>query len=208
MMTRGRYIVIEGTDGAGKGEQVKRVLERLDDCYIPARSIYEPGGTLMGDEIRRILKDKDLPRQPITNVFLFNAARAEALTHIKTLVEAGVWVVCDRNRISTFVYQGHAEGVELGALYELDELVHRLVGIAPDLELVLRVPLELAAERIQRRGEERDYFEQLGIEQKLLAGYDLEANARQLPLIDASGSIDEVFAQVWSFIEPLIKEAE
>ncbi len=208
-MSRGRYIVLEGTDGAGKTEQVKRVIAALERRGKRAVSVYEPGGnTLMGDEIRRILKANSIPRQALTNVMLFNAARVEALTTIKRHVDAGEWVVCDRNRLSTFVYQSFAEGIDRTLIKLVDEELHEYVGILPDLELVLIVPWDVAKDRMAKRNEEADYFESSLELQRLILGYEYEAHRRDLPKIEASGTIEEVFELVWQHIEPLLEEAK
>lgn len=208
-MKRGRYAVLEGIDGSGKTTQTELVIKKLADIGIEAISVYEPGGgTEMGREIRQLLKEGP-DREPGTNACLFNAARVEALTQIKHHILSGRWVICDRNRLSTFAYQGHGEGVDLKLLHRLDVLIHDLVGINPDLEMIFKVTPAVAATRLKQRGTV-DYFEKLGADfaDRVRDGYVREARRLNLPVINADPSIEEVFGHVWGYIQPLLPKGE
>lgn len=207
MTSHGRYIVLEGTDGAGKSLQAEMLIRKLVSSDIPSALIYEPGGgTLMGQKIRELLKDPQLQRESGTDVFLFVAARVEALTKVKELTRRGTWCVSDRHWLSTMAYQGYGHGFDLEMLHWLRQRMYIQMGIKPDLELVLSVPGDVAANRRNRRGT-TDYFEQQGREfdNRVRQGYIREANRLHIPIVDASGTPEEVFENVWHYTKPLIK---
>lgn len=208
-MKKGRYIVIEGADGTGKGKQAKMLLERLRGIGVQAVSVFEPGwGSAMSQRIRMLLKDKSMLRDPMTNVLLFNASRVETLTALGRNLNEGIWVVSDRNRISTAVYQGHAEGINLDLIYSLELSLSEITGVEPDVELVLSATKAVTDDRLVHRLSGDDYFESLPSFERVPIGYLYEAKRRGLEVIDAAGTPEDVHDQIWDHIQPLLAEGE
>jgi len=113
-MEKGQRIVIEGHDGTGKSSQVGYIREKLLTEYgIKSIEFHEPAGTQMADEIRTLLKNGNIRRDPETDVWLFSAARCDIQKKIgKKALENGLWTVSARNHISTLAYQGKGDGVD------------------------------------------------------------------------------------------------
>lgn len=202
---RGRFITLEGTDGAGKSTQgafVERFLrERGVDCV----RTREPGGSPMGEAIRSLLLDRDnLPATPAAELLLVFAARAQ---HIAELIEPslarGTWVLCDRFTDATYAYQGAAGG--LG--YEAVSIVEQWVQgeLRPDLTLVFDVPLDVGRARTQGRGGGADRFESLDdrAKEKIRAAYlDLATRfPSRIEVIDAAEPIRRVEVAVSRVLE-------
>src|SRR3990172_10791824 len=136
-LTGGRYIALEGGEGAGKSTLARMVRTRLEAAGRVVRLVREPGGTAVGEGIRRLLLD-DGRLEPWTEALLFAAQRAElAAEVIKPALDRGEWVVSDRSYYSSLAYQGIARG--LG--FEKVRLVNEwgLAGVVPDLVVVLMV---------------------------------------------------------------------
>lgn len=203
---RGKVIVIEGAEGVGKSTQAERLAGRLAVHGYECRTdVREPGGTPMGEELRALLKNQDIPRQPQTNLSLFNAARVELIGQvIEPELTVGRWVVCDRNRLSSHAYQGHGEGMNIE--YVRAKCADAIGDILPDLiELVLYCDETERRDRLEKRGG-TDYFESQGsnFHQRVVAGYEIEAKALGLSYIDGNGSVDEVHECLWQHVEPLL----
>jgi dTMP kinase len=136
-LTRGRYIALEGGEGAGKSTLARMVRTRLEAAGRVVRLVREPGGTAAGEGIRRLLLD-DGRLEPWTEALLFAAQRAElAAEVIKPALERGEWVVADRSYYSSLAYQGIARGLGLEKVRLLNEW--GLAGVVPDLVVVLMV---------------------------------------------------------------------
>lgn len=190
------FISLEGIDGSGKTTQAKRLAEAMG---TEAMMVREPGGTVAGERIRELLKDPELELDPLAELLLFCAARAQLVEHvIRPAIEAGRAVVCDRFSDSSVAYQGVARG--LGA-----ERVERLCDLAtgglwPDLTVLLRLHPEVAAERIAAEGRAADRFEGEGMELQKRVAEGYEDVARRHPdrvrVVDASGDPDAVHAAV------------
>lgn len=201
---RGRFIAIEGVDGAGKGEQSRRLLQALQAAGVDAILTREPGGSPGAEEIRQLLVRGSAERwDAMTELLLVNAARRDHLRHtIWPALERGCWVLSDRYADSTRAFQGFAGGLELTLVDEL----HRQVtgGFDPDLTLVLDLSPELSLARTRARGGNEDRFEQKGLAYQQRVGDGFRALAARSPqthaLIDASGSIDEVAARIWKVL--------
>ena len=190
------FISIEGIDGSGKTSQAKRLAEALGGDTVLVR---EPGGTEPGERIRELLKDPELEIDPLAELLLFCAARAELVAEvIGPAREAGRDVVCDRFSDSSVAYQGFARGLGTERVEELCDLATG--GVWPDLTLFLRLHPEVAMERIAAEGRAADRFEGEGLElqQRVAEGYEEVAgrHPERVRVIEASGSPDEVHAAV------------
>lgn len=148
---RGRLIVLEGPEGAGKTTQLRRLSGRLDAAGIPHRILREPGGTPLGDEIRRHLLDGEHDMTPAAEALLFIASRAELVaTVIRPALAAGTNVLLDRFFLSTYAYQVVGRGLDEGAVRQANALATG--GLAPDLTLLLRIPAGEGLTRAAGRG--------------------------------------------------------
>jgi dTMP kinase len=210
MSERGRYIVIEGNDGTGKSTQVDRLERRLATLGITCSQLHEPDGVPTASKLRDIIKDGRLERDAWTNVLLFTAARRlNWLQHVEPALEKGQVVVAARNWFSTVVYQGYGQGVPID---KIEAFTRDNIGeeyLEPDLALILSLQnTAIRDERIAGRGElERpDTFESMpqDFQERLDAGYLELAVSRNLDVIDASHSVDEVEAEIWNRVEPLV----
>ena len=148
---RGRFLVFEGIEGAGKSTQLRLVERRLRDAGVKTLATREPGGTPLGESLRAVLLD---PRftgmSPAAELLVMFAARAEHLAKvIEPALAAGTWVLCDRFTDATFAYQGGGRGVDAARIAVLEETVQG--GVRPDLALVLDVPVEVGLARAGRR---------------------------------------------------------
>ena len=181
------FISLEGIDGSGKTTQAKLLADALGSETVLIR---EPGGTVAGERIRELLKDAAVEFDPLAELLLFCAARAELVAEvIRPALEAGRDVVCDRFSDSSIAYQGVARGLGAERVRELCDLATG--GLWPDLTVFLRLHPEMAADRIAAEGRAADRFEGEGLElQRLVAeGYEQIAAAEpeRIRVVDAAG---------------------
>jgi len=154
----GRFITVEGVDGAGKSTHLQWLLGFLQAQQIPVLSTREPGGTELGETLRELLLHHDMALD--TEVLLMFASRSEHLrTRILPALEAGQWVVCDRFTDASYAYQGGGRQLGADKIRQLEQWVHP--DVQPDLTVFFDVPLEVARERLER-SREQDRFEQEG----------------------------------------------
>ena len=148
-MTRGRFITLEGGDGAGKTLQAARLGGALEAQGIGTRLTREPGGSPGAEEIRRLLVSGSVERwEPLAEAMLHAAARRDHLLQtIEPALDKGLWVISDRFVDSMIVYQGYGQGADLDVLERISTL--SLGGFKPDLTLVLDIPV---AEGLRRAG--------------------------------------------------------
>jgi dTMP kinase len=153
-----RFITLEGGEGAGKSTQVHFLAEALRASGLDVLCTREPGGAPGAEKLRDLLLSGH-PWSPAAEVLLHFAARAEHVAlAIRPALEAGTWVVCDRFADSTMVYQGWGQGADRAAIATLTGMV----GLVPDLTLVLDVPVETSLQRLASRGTAPDRYERLG----------------------------------------------
>lgn len=175
---RGRFITLEGPDGSGKTTAARHLAEWLRSRAEPTILTGEPGGTPLGEEIRRLLLHGGAMSSG-AEVLLYFADRAQHVAAVvRPALDAGRLVVCDRYVDSTYAYQGYGRGVSL----ELLEHVWRLAtgGLKPDLTLLIDVPVELGLARVGRRGKhDRLEAEEKAFHERVRDGY--HALAQQEP---------------------------
>ncbi|MGE0255583.1 MAG: dTMP kinase [Alphaproteobacteria bacterium] len=199
-MARGRFITFEGGEGAGKSTQVARLVAALDGAGIATVRTREPGGSPGADAIRALLVTGETDRWDATSELLLHAAarRDHLVRTVWPALEAGRWVVSDRFADSTMAYQGSGHGLSRVAV----ATVHGLIAgeFAPDLTLILDLPVEQGLARAATRQGAETRYERMDIafHERLRAGFlDI---ARREPgrcvVIDATASVDAVAAQV------------
>jgi dTMP kinase len=196
----GRFITLEGGEGAGKSTHVKRLVEALERVGIAAVPTREPGGAPGAEKIREILVSGPPERwDPLTETLLHFAARAEHVARVvRPALARGAWVVCDRFADSTMAYQGYGQGVGRAKVEEVGGAV--LGAFRPDLTLILDVPADQGLARAAKRATGGTRYESMGIEfhQKLRDAFlDI---ARREPdrcvLIDATKPKDDVATDI------------
>ena len=196
---RGRFITIEGGEGAGKSTQVDALVAALGRSGIPTLLTREPGGSAGAEAIRELLlTGTDERWDAMTEVLLLNAARRDHVVRlIQPALERGVWVVSDRFFNSTIAYQGYGRGIAIAELMA----AHRLaVGdFLPDLTLILDLPVADGLARALRRGAGvggGDRFERLepSFHERLRAGFQaiVVENPHRCVLIDAAHDVGSV----------------
>lgn len=186
------FISLEGVDGSGKSTQARLLVEALGEGTV---AIREPGGTDAAERIRELLADPGVELEPLAELMLFLAARAEVTERvIRPALEAGKVVVADRFSDSSVAYQGAARGLGVGEVIGLCEAATD--GLWPDLTLLLRIDPAFGLGRAD--GEDRFEREGLALQQEVAAAYDEIAiiASDRVVAIDASGSIEEVHERV------------
>ncbi len=154
----GRFITLEGGEGAGKSTQAALLADTLCARGIPVLRTREPGGAPGAEILRNLLLTGGTDWAPGAEVLLHFAARAEHVAKtIRPALEAGMWVVCDRFYDSTLAYQGFGQGADTAYITALIGLV----GLVPDLTLLLDVPDVVGADRLRGRGGASDRYERL-----------------------------------------------
>lgn len=200
-----KFITFEGGEGAGKSTQVKRLAERLRAATIDPVLTREPGGCPGAEDIRALLVQGEPGRwSPLTEALLNYAARREHLDRtILPALKAGRWVISDRFADSTVAYQGYGHG--LGA--ETIARIHALVvgDFAPDLTLILDIPVKAGLERaIARTGNETRY-ERMdgGFHERMRQGFlDIARHEpKRCAVIDAGRDVDAVAADIWAAVQ-------
>jgi dTMP kinase len=193
---RGRFITVEGGEGAGKSTQVELLIAALQRAGIAAIRTREPGGSHNAEAIRRLLLEGAGDRwDSIGEALLLYAARRD---HVQRLIEpalqAGQWVVCDRFADSTLAYQGYGRGLPLAELRALHRFA--LGDFMPDLTLILDLPVAEGFARAAGRPGGADRFERLDHEfhEKLRQGFHdiAAAEPERCAILDASGERDGV----------------
>ena len=196
------FISLEGIDGSGKTTQAKLLAGALDEDVVLVR---EPGGTETGERIRQVLKDPALTLDPLAELLLFCAARAELITQVVGPArERGRDVVCDRFSDSSVAYQGVARGLGAERVEEICDLATR--GVWPDLTILLRIESERAAARIGRRVADRFEGEGIELQRRVAEGYDEVArrHPERVRVIDADHDRDSVHAAVLSEVQAVM----
>jgi dTMP kinase len=153
---RAFFVTFEGGEGSGKSTQARLLKETLEQEGRSVLLLREPGGTSLGEEVRRLLLHRETPLSPQAELLLFLAARAQLVDNvIRPALERGDTVISDRFSDSTLSYQGYGRGLNLAEIRTLD--MSATGGLTPDLTVLLDVPVEVGRERNQAN---EDAFEQ------------------------------------------------
>src|SRR3989442_9255652 len=172
-----RFITFEGIEGSGKTTQIQLLSNRLEELGIDHLLTREPGGTPIGDQIRRLVLDsRNTAMTPICELLLYAAARAQHIEQvIRPAIEAGRLVLCDRFMDATMAYQGYGRGIR----HDLIDALHGLetLSLRPDqtflFDIEARVALDRARTRDTTRAPHETRFEQenLAFHERVRAGY-------------------------------------
>jgi len=204
-MARGLLVVFEGPEGAGKSTQLRLLADWLGARGRDVVAVREPGGTIIGDEIRRILLDPTADIVPRSEALLFMASRAQLVEReIRPALESGATVLLDRFFLSTYAYQGVGRGIPEADLRAANTIATQ--GLVPDLTLLLTMPVAAGLARAIDRGE-RDRMERADLEFHERVARAFEAFATRewqeghpecgpIVLVDANGTQPAVFDRV------------
>ncbi|MBX3650746.1 MAG: dTMP kinase [Burkholderiales bacterium] len=201
-MSRGRFITLEGMDGAGKTTHLEWLRGQLAGRGLPLTVTREPGGTPLGEALRGLLLDSREPRTPDTEALLMFAARHE---HIVTVIEpalaAGRWVLCDRFTDATYAYQAGGSGMAWDRVAALERWVQG--ELQPDLTLYFDLSPEVGRKRT-RQVREPDRFEreQAAFFERVRAAYLRRAteHPQRIRIIDAARSVAEIQSELQNII--------
>jgi dTMP kinase len=198
---RGRFITLEGGEGAGKTTQSALLATALAARGIAALRTREPGGSAGAEVLRELLLGGSVDWSPRAETLLHFAARTEHVVKtIQPAVAAGSWVICDRFYDSTMAYQGYGQGADRAFITEQI----RLLAMDPDLTIVLDVPAADAAERMRRRGDLADRYERLdqAFHARVREGFRIIAasDPRRCLLLDAAGEIEAVHSAIMTAV--------
>ncbi|HET6998718.1 MAG TPA: dTMP kinase [Solirubrobacterales bacterium] len=191
------FISLEGVDGSGKSTQARLLVAALGPGTV---AIREPGGTDAAERIRELLADPGVPLEPLAELLLFLAARADLTERvIRPALEDGRDVVSDRFSDSSVAYQGAARGLGVGEVIGLCDTATD--GLWPDLTLLLKVDPELGLGRAA--GEDRFESEGLELQRAVAEAYEEIAiiASDRMVVIDATGTVEEVHERVMAIVD-------
>jgi dTMP kinase len=206
----GKFISIEGIEGAGKSTQLAFINDYLSSKGKSLVVTREPGGTELSEEIRDLLlKPRSQGMDVNTELLMMFAARAEHVAQkIKPAIARGDWVISDRFVDATFAYQGGGRGIDVERIQQLADWT--LQGLKTDLTIVFDLSVELSQERVTSRNEGKDRFEQEKatfferIRQSYIDRSLLEPN--RVKVIDASQTIEQVQQQLTTILDKLLED--
>src|SRR5262245_4603815 len=211
---KGCFITFEGTEGAGKSTHIQRLAEFLSSAGFKIRTLREPGGTAIGEEIRHTLKHsaQNHAMTPEAELLLMNASRAQLVREvIRPALAANEIVLCDRFYDSTVAYQGYGRQVDLQSVRQMIDFA--VGSTRPDLTLLLVVSQRMSEERrlarqstlefIRDRMEEADraFFERVAQGYRAIAA----AEPKRVRVIDGGGAVQAIEGEIWNVVEPLLK---
>jgi dTMP kinase len=207
-MSRGRFITLEGIEGAGKSTIARIAQEWLSGRGVHVRATREPGGTPLAERIRSVVLERSEEAiTPEAETLLMFAARSIHLANlIRPALARGEWVICDRFTDATRAYQGGGRGVDAALLGELVRAVHG--DLRPDLTLLLDLPVALGMQRARARRGVVDRFEEERepFFERVRAAY-LELARREpgrVRVLDASQPLEAVSVEVTRILEALL----
>lgn len=206
-MSSGRYIVIEGAEGAGKTTQLLLLANKLRAAGLSTRIFTEPDNrsNLTSRTINLIANHPSYPMNNRTEVLLYNAARVQSLEIIRRSVLNGVYCLCDRNYLTTLVSEFYGRG-DTPEYETINQIVSFAVdGIEPDLTVIIDAPLTTLLDRLRlKTSDDNPIKVDESLLERIRAGYLWEANQRQYPVVFSTKDIDETSNEIWKLILPVI----
>jgi dTMP kinase len=205
---RGKYIVFEGVQGAGKTTQINLLAAKLQKSGQQVHITREPGGTdMLARSIRKITQDPQIAISKRAEVLLYNAARAQSLAFIEKMLARGVWVICDRNYLSTLVVQATANDDSIS--YDEAEMICKFAvqDSEPNVVFIFDAPPEVTQARIESRTN-KERFDQLGLDfvRRCREAYLAEAKKRDnLIIVKANREENKIAREIWQHIKTLQK---
>ena len=191
MSVRGKFLTLEGVDGAGKSTHQKFIADFLARRAPHVVQTREPGGTELAERLRATILEQAMP--PLVETLLIFAARADHVARvIRPALDAGHWVVCDRFSDATVAYQGAGKGVAPELIGSLADAAHR--GVAPDRTLVFDCSYEIARKRLEGKTLDRFEREDRAFFERVRAAYLERARAEpaRVRIVDAAAPVAEI----------------
>ncbi|AWP84927.1 dTMP kinase [Bordetella bronchiseptica] len=207
MTPRGRFITLEGVDGAGKSTHTAWMVQALRDLGLTVLATREPGGTPVGEKLRELLLSEPMALE--TETLLMFAARCEHVREvIAPTLARGEWVVCDRFTDASYAYQGGGRQLGAARVAALEQWVHP--DLQPDRTWLFDVPLDVARARLARsRQLDRFEREEDAFFERTRAAYHERARSSdgRIRIIDSSRPLEVVRAQLDSEVRELVAQA-
>ena len=212
-MSKGLFITFEGTEGCGKSTQVRLLADRLQSLGHRVRTLREPGGTPIGEEIRHTLKHskQNTAMTAEAELLLMNASRAQLVREIiRPALANNEIILCDRFYDSTTAYQGHGRGMDLA---QVKTVIDFAVGdTRPNVTVFLHVPTDISTERLRSRQANlpfiRDRFEEADQKffERVAHGFGAVAasDPDRVKFVNGNQPVELVCAKVWEIIQPLL----
>jgi len=202
------FITFEGGEGSGKSLQTRALYRQLNRLAIPAILIHEPGSTVLGEKLTRLLKwARGTSTSPMTELVLFNASRAQLMDEVvRPALQTGKIVICDRYTDSTIAYQGYGRRVDIETIRKVNSLATGT--LKPDLTVLLDISPEAGFAR--KTGQEPDRFEKEDrvFHRRVRAGYLklAEEEPRRWQVIDAALPKEKIKQMIWQKVSSLIEK--
>ncbi len=205
----GRFITLEGGEGAGKSTNADYLAQRLEAAGIRLLRTREPGGTALGERIRELLLDTASDGMHAdTELLLMFAARAQHIhERILPALRAGAWVLCDRFTDATYAYQGGGRGIDVARIAQLEDWVQQ--GFQPDMTILFDLPVETGLARAGARGElDRFEREQGAFFEAVRQAYlqRAEREPARFRVVDAGQPLDAVQRQLDTLVDELLAQ--
>lgn len=208
-MTKGKLIVIEGLEGAGKSSAIHTILDYLSAQQIPCINTREPGGTPIGEILRGIFKNPEYKEvlEDKSELLLLYTARIQLIEQvIKPALDKGIWVIADRFELSTYAYQGGGRGINKEIINTLSRFA--LEGFTADLTLFLDIDPHTGLQRVQQRGAfDRIELQNLDFFARVSESYkEVLQSSVNACIIDAKQPIAAVQEQILNRLQQFLNE--
>ncbi len=198
------FIVFEGGDGSGKSTQIKRLRNKLARRRYLYTFTREPGGTPLGENLRKILKTRN-DLSPLGELLLFIAARQQLINQvIIPAIDSGKHILSDRFTASTVAYQGYGRGLDIPHIVSLNKLATG--DIEPDLTILLDMPPEIALSRMS--GRKKDTFDnsELSFHKRVRQGFleQAQSDKSKWLVLDANLPANKLAIEIWNKVKTLL----